>query len=257
MRDLAAVMILALLFSASPRAAERALPESVVRSFGEAEELYRNGDHDGALETYKEIEGRGHHSWALDYNMGNAAFRSRRFGEAVFYYERALRANPRDPDLQHNYAMVRSALGLESRAEEPFRIGWLRRLGGLTAAYSLADAVRAAVALYWLGAMLGILMLSLGRWRTALRHLLRGLIILAIPVALALGFKAWEVEHGPNGVLIQSTGVFSAPQSDVQQLTQLSEGTLVRQRRRLGDWYEVEVGEGVRGWVPQEKLRRL
>ncbi|MBU1702462.1 MAG: hypothetical protein KJ970_06490 [Candidatus Eisenbacteria bacterium] len=257
MRRLAVLVTLLLLCGGVTRAAERALPEGVVRSFGEAENLYRSGSYIQALEIYQEIEEEGLRGWVLDYNTGNAAFRSHQFGRAVFYYERALRSNPRDPDLQHNYAMVRSVLGLEMTPNGSSRIRWLRWLGGLTAAYSISDAVLICAGLYWAGALLGIAALLLRRKRPLFHALFRITVLLAIPAVLALGFKAWEVEHWPNGVLVETTAVYSAPQSDVQQLTQLSEGTLVRQRRHLGEWYEIEVGEGVRGWVPQNKLRNL
>jgi hypothetical protein len=243
--------------TAAPVRADRALPESAVASLREAEGAYREGRYPEALVIYQDLAADGLSGWVLDYNSGNAAFRAGKLGWAVYYYERASRARPRDPDVRHNYTQVREAIGIGQGQEAPRQasaLQWLTRAGS---AYSLADALRVAVAFAWGLLLLGAAAIAWPRLSGGLLKVLKVLGSLALVAGLALGFKIWEGDRRPDGVLVHPAGVLSAPQPDAQELTALSGGTLLQRQRRLGDWVEVEVGEDIRGWVPIDSYRDL
>jgi hypothetical protein len=237
--------------------AERALPEHVVHDLQSAETAYREGRYADALEAYIRLEQGGLSGWVLDYNSGNAAFRSGDLGWAVYFYEKAMRSNPRDPDIRHNYEQAREALGLSGPVENRASSALLQWLARFSSSFSLSDALRLLLALGWIASLVAAARLLWPRWRRPAADVLKVLGVLGVVASLGLGFKVWERGHRPNGVLVSSAEVLSAPQEDAQELTRLAPGTLLRQGRHLGDWVEVEVGEDVRGWVGRGNLRSL
>jgi tetratricopeptide (TPR) repeat protein len=247
--------LLAGLLAPDPVAAgERALREETVQRLRDAEALYRDGKYLEALDTYQALEEEGLRGWVLDYNAGNAAFRAGKLGWAVYFYERAARANPRDPDVRHNYRQAREALGLGATAGGGGGLQWV---GRWASAYSLDDALRVLVVLLWTGCLLGAATLLRPGLRRISVAALKWVGVLAAVAVLGTGFKLWERSRSPNGVLVAASEVLSAPQEDAQELTRLSAGTLIRRGRRLGGWVEVQAGEDVRGWVEAGSLRRL
>ncbi|MBD3334105.1 MAG: hypothetical protein GF355_01150 [Candidatus Eisenbacteria bacterium] len=249
------LFILASLLAAGA-ADERALPEAAVQRLEEAEEAYREGAYRQALEIYRALDAEGLGGWALAYNAGNAAFRAGELGLAVYYYERAYRRNPRHPDIRHNYGLLRSSLGLEreSPGGENRLLSWAGRVLG---SFSFQDALRILLAAYWLAAVLAaatLLAPAARRWAVPGLKLAAVLILAA---GLGFGFKVWQRHHRPDGVLTRTAELRAAPQPDTPPITELAAGTMVHERRRIGSWSEVEVGEEVRGWIPRASLERL
>ncbi|MDH3423313.1 MAG: tetratricopeptide repeat protein, partial [Gemmatimonadota bacterium] len=86
---------------AAPVAAQ---DEIVVRG----NEAYQDEDYAGAIEAYQAVLDAGFRSAGLEYNLGNAYFKSGRLGRAILHWERALEASPGDPDIQANLELARS-----------------------------------------------------------------------------------------------------------------------------------------------------
>ena len=61
------------------------------------------------------------------YNLGNACFKAGRLGEAVLWYERALRLAPRDADIRANLHYVEQ-LRLDKVSEAVGPARWLEEL---------------------------------------------------------------------------------------------------------------------------------
>ncbi|NPA42636.1 MAG: tetratricopeptide repeat protein [Chlorobi bacterium] len=84
--------------------------------FQQANRLYAEGKYAEASELYKQIEASGKEAAALYYNMGNAAYKQNRLIEAAYYYEKALKINPRLREARENLRTVRRGLRLEETA---------------------------------------------------------------------------------------------------------------------------------------------
>jgi tetratricopeptide (TPR) repeat protein len=76
------------------------------RTVEEAEQAYRAGDYDLALERYREVAQHAPHDPDVLYNLGTVHARMGDRGRATWRYLQALRLDPRDRALQHNLALV-------------------------------------------------------------------------------------------------------------------------------------------------------
>ncbi len=67
---------------------------------------YVSEDYPRALEIYSELIGEGYFSAELFYNTGNAYYRTGDIGKSIWAYEKALRIDPSNEDIQSNLAFV-------------------------------------------------------------------------------------------------------------------------------------------------------
>src|SRR5881409_2673820 len=78
------------------------VPQSPAGMFAEANRLYQNGDFSGAEILYKRLIEAHIDSGVLYYNLGNACFKQKRLGEAIYYWEKAQRKLPGEGDVEEN-----------------------------------------------------------------------------------------------------------------------------------------------------------
>ena len=75
-----------------------------------ADSAYMEGKYDEAAQLYEEYMKTEGTSWQLYYNLGNCHYRLGKSAQAVIDYERALRLDPGNKEIQDNLALVNSKL---------------------------------------------------------------------------------------------------------------------------------------------------
>ena len=81
-------------------------PLTLVAQSGD--DLYRQGDYQGAAEAYEATMAEGLTSPELHYNLGGAYYHEGQMGKAILNYERALRLDPTFRDARENLALANS-----------------------------------------------------------------------------------------------------------------------------------------------------
>src|SRR5690242_6421302 len=72
-------------------------------------DAYQQSKYDEAKAAFLQLVGKNQWTFAALYNLGNVAVRQKHLGEALGYYERALKKNPRDADARYNFQFVEEA----------------------------------------------------------------------------------------------------------------------------------------------------
>ena len=248
-------------------------------NFAAGNAAYEAGDYAGAIERYTEVATGGIAHADLFYNLGNAYFKSGDLGHAVLWYERALRLEPRDKDVQANLAVVRSLLrdqqlvGARGGARGVL-LAWHRRL-------SAAESAAVACGLYALFAIAALCLIfrRTGVVAAAYRPLswvspgrLFGLgmtqdilLGMATTAALAVVFAAsayTKIEdarvHARSVVVSEEVPVFSGPSRDATIQFKVHEGTIVsvKDDGRAG-WVRVDLPGDLSGWVDAGTVERI
>jgi len=101
------ILMLSLLFGALTSSAEK----SMSHRFNEAQKAYLSKEYKQAISLYTEIEQAGFKLPEVNYNLGNAYFKTGNLPEAVLHYRKAWYAAPRDADIQTNLKFTLNAAG--------------------------------------------------------------------------------------------------------------------------------------------------
>lgn len=220
---------------------------------------YQEGDFRSAIEAYENVLAGGFTSAGLEYNLGNAYFKSGALGPAILHWERALQLSPGDLDTRANLELARS---VTVDAIDPMPAFWLVSMANTWVNLMPTSLLLLVVASAWLGVALGIIlqvltrrdrMIVAGRWSR----------VIGIPILLIFGvtllIRELGVGRAERGiVLVESVPVRSAPAADDDlTLFQVHEGTRVRIDQWTGDWVEVVLDDGKVGWIPVEAMETI
>lgn len=248
-RILVACVALAGVLAVSPACAQ---DEIVARG----NQAYQEGDWAGAIEAYRAVQDGGFNSAGLEYNLGNAYFKSGSLGPAILHWERALARAPSDADTQANLELARS---LTVDAIEPLPTFWLFSVGAWWRDLLPRAALLVLVGAAWIAVGAGSATWILGR-SDLMRGLGRGSVMIGAVVVVIFGSTLFVRELGIGRaergiVLVEAVAVRSAPaRDDDLTLFEVHEGTRVRLDQRTGEWAEVVLDDGKVGWIPLEAL---
>ena len=194
----------------------------------------------------------------LYYNLGNSCFKEGRLGEAILYYNRALRLAPGNDDIRYNLRVAESRTK-DSIEEIPefFLTGWLRTLR-----HAMSCTAWSIFSLVALAAALGLFLLYLLARRLSLRK--AGFYGTMIAVLLciattwcAAGERREMLDDTQAVVMSLSTAVKSSPDKSATDLFVLHEGTLVEITNRLDDWCEITIADGKKGWLESKTIETI
>lgn len=223
-----------------------------------ANTAYINNDFRTAIELYRRIGAQGLHSGKLYYNLGNAWFKEGAVGRAVLNYRRALALNPGDEDARYNLRVAeRMTKDRIEAVPEFFLTGWLRECRTL-----LSGTVWAICSLVALGGLLAaVLLFLLSRrlvWRKTGFYASCALsLLLVATLCFAAVDRNRQLRNATAVVLAESVAVKSSPDRSATDLFILHEGTAVAVSDELGEWCEVTIADGKRGWMERAKLERV
>lgn len=223
-----------------------------------ANAAYANADYATAIRDYNAILDGGFTSHKLYYNLGNSYFKDKQIGRAILFYNRALLLKPSDKDTRYNLEI---ANGYTRDRIEPvpefFLTRWVRSLR-----LTMGSNGWAVTSLLLLGVVLGAALLYLLAEKISLRK--TGFYIAICSLVLfvvALGFsltERHEILHSSEAIVMSSAAsVKSSPDRASTDLFILHEGTKVRIVSTLGDWREIEIANGNKGWIAETSIESI
>jgi hypothetical protein len=191
----------------------------------------------------------------LYYNLGNAAFRRQKLGEAVLYYRRALWLAPQHAETTYNLNYINKLL-LDRVVPEPPGVPVLIRerliawLGVDAISYLFLAAFGVACLAGWYALRVRDL---------PLRRPAMGLAAGAAMLLILCGLLFWtacsrDLAHGEAVVLARRLDVRSGPSSGNPVLFTVHEGLLVELAAQTNGWRQVVLPNGWNGWVPADQL---
>ena len=225
----------------------------------EGNELYLDGNYESAVETYQSIVDSGYASGELYYNLGNAYYKSHNITMALVNYERAYILKPKDKDIQHNLEVAREFVVDRIEVLPEFfltraYVGFVKTLDAdVWAILSISSFFFALILflIYFLSRRMGLRRISF--WTGALF-----VIISLSTLIFAFQQNKLTTRHNQALVLTPSVAIKSSPDlNSGTDLFLLHEGTKVTVDDELGEWREVVLSDGNRGWLKESDLIRL
>lgn len=226
--------------------------------YTEAGKLYSSGDYSGAAAVYKKLYDEGYRSKDLLYNTGSAFFKAGDNASAILFYERARLEAPADEDINYNLQIARSRVTDKfEMVPQIFFVRWFDFVSLLAPTNTWAIA---ALALFIMSLVSALLFLT--RARASGRLLSFWLAIAALLLSLfliSLSLRSNSlVNHNRKAVIMCSivTGR-SAPGNTGNELFVIHSGTTVTVEEELGEYYNVILPDGNKGWIRADCVEKI
>lgn len=223
-----------------------------------ANTAYMNGDWAGATAIYDSIEKAGMASVKLYYNMGGAYFKNGQIGKAVLYYNKALRIDPTDEDTQYNLRVANGYVKDQIEVVPEFFVSrWVRSVR--TAVNSNTWAVISLVSGLLMLVALMVYLLPLGLTLRKVGFSLA--VVMGALTLLSVNFASEQRRNALHSsdaiVMLGAAPVKSSPDRTSKDIFVIHEGTQVTVLDRLGDWCQVSIADGNKGWLPASSIELI
>lgn len=213
--------------------------------------FFTAGSYKEALQVWTDIYKTGYRSANLDYNIGNAYFKLNNIPLAILFYERAYLLNPADENVNYNLQVSRTLI-VDRFQEIPelFFIKWYNFVSLFLSTNNWAVISIATFVLF-------LLFLSLYIYSSGHRAKIAGFWIALLFLFLSLSSLAFTIRnkslvYNSNKAIITTPLVNgkSSPDQSGTDLFVLHEGTKVTIEDTVGEWLEIRLSDGNKGWVP-------
>lgn len=224
----------------------------------QANELYKSQNYSAALALYDSLLKDGYRSFELEYNTGNAYYRTGQIAQAILHYERALLLSPNEPDAEHNLRMAYlSTVDKIDPSPVLFYQQWWRDF-----AYSGTIFGKAVwtITLLWLATLFFATYLFLKNTK------IRRWSFYLFGTTLLVGLISWALVENHNNHMHENKGaiittdatyVKGAPTDDGANLFMLHSGTKVTVVDALEAWKKIRLANGNEGWIVASDITEI
>jgi len=223
-----------------------------------ANEHYTKEEFQKAIDGYNQILMAGIESPEVYYNLGNAYYKTKQYTLAILNYERAKLLAPDDEDISFNLQVANQKV-VDSIQELPgiFIVRWWNALVNsqttdtwavlsifsfivfltMLGFYFFAKTSEVKRITFWSGCFLVVF--TIFSWTFAAKQ------------------KSRLVNHSYAIVMQPTVTVKSSPSDKGTNLFVVHEGLKIRITDKLGDWVEIRLADGNKGWLLTESVERI
>jgi tetratricopeptide (TPR) repeat protein len=217
--------------------------------------FFSSASYKEALQVWTELYNTGYRSSSLNYNIGNAYFKLNDIPDAILFYERAYLLSPADENINYNLQIARTLI-VDRFQEIPeiFLVRWYNFIALL-----LSTNTWAIISLA--GFLLCLSFLSLYIYSSRYRNKVFGFwfaivffILSATTLAFSLRNKSLVYDSHKAIIFSPLVNGKSSPDTSGTDLFVLHDGTKVTIEDKVGEWFEVRLSDGNKGWIPGNSL---
>jgi len=227
-------------------------------TFDNANNLYKNGKFEEAINEYKKIESQKLSSSELYYNLGNSYYKLNKVGPAIYYYEKALKLNPLNEDVKNNLIFAKR-LALDNIEELPKTL--LQRINAnYLQKLSYNQWATVVIVFSILGSLLFLLFyFAQGSLKKRFYFTTSIVSFILLIASLFITYQQYNADTKNKEAIIfaEETEVRNAPTFNSEKVFTLHEGTKVIVLDAVDDWKKIKIVDGKIGWMIGNELKIL
>ncbi len=223
-----------------------------------ANKAYQAGFYENAARLYEQVLEQGVVSSELYYNLGNAHYKTNEISKAILNYERALKLDPKNEDIQYNLRIANNQI-VDKIDQLPllFYIKWWQSLKQLYSPDGWVTIFFIFFTSFFALAVLFLLSTSIKLRKTLFPV---GIILLFLVVlSFMISRQTYKEASGHQEaiVFVPSLPVKSSPEESGIDLFVIHEGLKVEIIDHLSGWNEIKIANGSKGWVRSETIEKI
>jgi tetratricopeptide (TPR) repeat protein len=223
-----------------------------------ATNAYNEENYSLAISLYKEILQKHGDSQALYYNLGNAYFKTNKIAESILNYERALLIDPSDEDTRFNLNVAKQKTVDQI---DPISIFFVNRyFQNIQTYFSVNTWAKLGITSFIIF-IICLILFFFGR-RIRLKKIGFYVAIIAViftVISNLFAFNQLEEQTTRDTAIVftPTIPIKSSPDKSGTDLFVLHEGCKVKVISKLGDWSEIEIADGNKGWIETKNIRTI
>ena len=226
--------------------------------FKNANDLYKEGKFEEAIEIYKQIEATDVVSSELYYNLGNAYYKLNNVANTIYNYEKALLLDPLNKDAANNLEFARR-MTIDNIEELPktflqrLEINYLQKL-------SYNQWAKLSIAFSFLGAILFLLFyFSTISNKKRIYFVTSIFSFLLLIISVFITYHQYQKAINTKYAIVFSpkVSVNNAPTLNSDDIFELHEGTKVSVLDAVDNWKKIKLADGKIGWISLEDIKML
>ena len=192
------------------------------------------------------------------FNLGNSAYSSDQFDEAIYYYEKAALLDPLSEDVAINLQLANEQLSTDIIELEPFFLAtWWKNFNGLM--------LPGGWKILSIMVLIGILVLvyfyffrSSSLVDKYFKIVCGALVVLFLLAVLAGNSRMNQIFNSSYAVLFGSEqSLYQGPDVVSEEVKDVTGGNKVKILDEDGDWYKVATMDSEQGWIRKEYVRMI
>lgn len=241
------------------------LPFSVIGNNNSTDSIFRTGTEQykneqffESIQSFESILNRGYESFETYYNLGNACFKTNQIPEAIYYYEKSLQLRPGSDDAIYNLDFINSLIQKDVLVvPEAFHI----RFADSVMKWMTTDGWGTTGILLFILTLtfFGLFLFHVSFRLKKIMFYFSVLFLIMTLSSLFFGYRLYDSLNHPSSaiIMVSSAGIKSAPDKASADVYVAQAGMKVKIISKLGDWYEIRVPDGNKGWISTETVRIL
>jgi tetratricopeptide (TPR) repeat protein len=229
--------------------------ETSAEKFNKGVTYFTSGNYKEALQVWTDIYNTGYRSANLNYNIGNAYFKLNNIPGAILFYERAYLLNPADENINYNLQIARTLI--VDRFQEIPELFFVRWYDFISLFLSTNTWAKISISSFILSLLLVSLYIYSSKYRPKVIGFWSAVFFFVLTFAsFTFTARNKSLVYDSHKAIIFSPLVSgkSSPDSSGTDLFVLHEGTRVSIEDEVGEWFEIRLSDGNKGWVPVKSL---
>jgi tetratricopeptide (TPR) repeat protein len=220
--------------------------------FINANKDYSNERYSEAIKKYESIINNNLESAELYYNLGNCYYKTEQIHKAIYYYEKTLKYNSDFNDASENILLCQ--LKLIDKIDTMPELFYKTIFKKIKKSLSFNNWFYLTIIFIWLVFLLSIFRIFKSRNTFVLTNL--------FIVALILFFITYNVSSDYTNtrsaiIYASSTNIMSAPSDKSTNLFTLHIGTKINIKDQIGDWLNINISNGKKGWIRLSDIKEI
>ena len=223
-------------------------------TFVTANNLYNSGQYEVSANEYETLIDKGIRNHKLYYNLGNCYFKLGRLGEAIYFYKKAQKLAPGDRDINFNLNFARS------RRTDTIKIHQYPQFISLIMNFlnSLSINLMSIIATILYFSLVLIISIVIIYKKHLLGYSFKiWLSSVLLVVLIVLGVNIKRV-NSQEGVIVDSISeVRSGPSEEYTLVFTIHDGTELKILESQNGWLRINLPDGLEGWLPASRVRKI
>jgi len=220
--------------------------------FINANKDYANENYLEAIEKYESIINNNLESAELYYNLGNCYYKTDEIHKAIYYYEKTLKYTSDFNDATENILLCQSKL--IDKIDVMPEIFYTTIFKKIKNSLSFNNWFYLTIIFIWLVFLLSILSIFRSKKTFILTNLsIASLILFFITSSVNRDYTSTRSAI----IYVSSTNIMSAPSEKSTKLFTLHIGTKINIQDQIGDWLNINILNGKKGWIRLKDIKEI